>query len=140
MATVVNITYQLKRGNSSRWLEVNPVLKQGEPGFEVDTGRLKIGNGIDTWVDLDYIGDTNDCGIISVETKDMFPDIGDVNFIYRVIDEKNMYQWNSDLGIYELMNSVANIEVNVNDLINRALSEALNVLNQTAYLDAGTIV
>ena len=29
----------------ARWLEVNPVLKQGEPGFEYDEKRLKIGDG-----------------------------------------------------------------------------------------------
>ena len=67
MAQIVNITYQLKRGYADRWIEVNPVLRQGEPGFEIDTGKLKIGNGIDTWVNLSYIGENNDGGIVNVE-------------------------------------------------------------------------
>jgi hypothetical protein len=56
----------LKRGTSARWAEVNPILKQGEPGFEIDTGNLKIGNGVDAWDNLSYIGDFNEGGIISV--------------------------------------------------------------------------
>lgn len=55
MAQVVNITYQLKRGSAARWSELNPILKQGEPGFAYDTNALKIGNGIDSWNDLPVI-------------------------------------------------------------------------------------
>ena len=56
MAHVVNHTYRLKRGTAQRWLELNPVLEQGEPGFEYDTNKLKIGDGIRRWTDLPYIG------------------------------------------------------------------------------------
>ena len=31
------------------------LLGPGEPGFEIDTGKLKVGNGIDKWNDLPYI-------------------------------------------------------------------------------------
>jgi hypothetical protein len=117
MAQIINITYQLKRGYADRWVEVNPILKQGEPGFEIDTGKLKIGNGIDNWINLPYIGDSNDGGVLSVETKDMLPEVGDVNLIYRVINEKTLYQWNNDMGVYEPLSSVGDIEVNVNNLI-----------------------
>jgi hypothetical protein len=36
------------------WTARNPVLAPGEPGFEINTGRLKIGDGFTNWVDLDY--------------------------------------------------------------------------------------
>lgn len=35
---------------------MNPVLFNGEPGYESDTDQLKIGNGVDDWVSLAYIG------------------------------------------------------------------------------------
>lgn len=42
----------------SRWIDVDspngPVLLEGEIGFEIDTGRFKIGNGISTWSSLNY--------------------------------------------------------------------------------------
>lgn len=56
MATEILTTFQLKRGTAARWLEVNPILSQGEPGYEYDTHLLKIGDGIKTWIDLPYIG------------------------------------------------------------------------------------
>jgi hypothetical protein len=47
---------QIRRGSSTEWMSSNPILAVGENGFEIDTGRLKIGNGLLAWADLDYIG------------------------------------------------------------------------------------
>ena len=41
MAEIVQHTYQFKRGTAQRWIDVNPILLQGEPGYETDTGKLK---------------------------------------------------------------------------------------------------
>ena len=38
-------TIQLKRGKSTSWTSLDLILKPGEPGFEIDTGKLKIGDG-----------------------------------------------------------------------------------------------
>lgn len=57
MATIINTTFRLKRGTEERWKELNPILDAGEPGFEIDTGKLKIGNGNEQWTDLRYIGE-----------------------------------------------------------------------------------
>lgn len=74
MAQVVNITYQLKRGTAIRWSELNPILKQGEPGFEYDTNKLKIGDGFTPWVALPYvnsdIGVTGQEEMVTVSTYD----------------------------------------------------------------------
>ena len=47
---------QFRRGLSTSWIASNPVLEQGEPGFEVDTGKFKIGDGTSSWVQLAYAG------------------------------------------------------------------------------------
>jgi hypothetical protein len=52
------VTFLLRDGYSTGatgWTAVNPVLAQGEPGFEVDTTTLKIGNGSTGWNDLDML-------------------------------------------------------------------------------------
>ncbi len=49
-----NIRFQ--RATAAVWEEDDPILQDGEPGFESDTGKLKIGNGEDHWTELDYIG------------------------------------------------------------------------------------
>lgn len=43
-----------RRGTASQWTTMNPVLSSGEAGFETDTGKFKIGNGIADWVSLPY--------------------------------------------------------------------------------------
>ena len=52
-ATIYN-TVQLRRGAAASWTASNPVLAQGEPGYETDTGKLKIGDGLTHWVSLAY--------------------------------------------------------------------------------------
>lgn len=46
--------FKLRRGLASAWTLKNPVLLAGEPGFELDTHRYKIGNGVDVWTNLPY--------------------------------------------------------------------------------------
>jgi hypothetical protein len=50
---------QLRRDTEEAWIEANPVLSQGEPGVEINTGKLKIGNGIALWNDLPYVNSTD---------------------------------------------------------------------------------
>lgn len=47
---------QLRRGTAAEWTNYspNPVLSIAEAGFESDTGKFKIGNGVATWNELDY--------------------------------------------------------------------------------------
>lgn len=47
-------TIQLRRGNAATWTANNPILAQGEAGLEMDTGKLKFGDGTSEWVDLPY--------------------------------------------------------------------------------------
>lgn len=50
------VKFQLRRDNTCDWIAVNPVLQLGEPGFESDTYKLKIGDGVTPWNCLPYIG------------------------------------------------------------------------------------
>ncbi len=50
------IQIQFRRGTSTEWASVNPILALAEMGIETDTNLFKIGNGVDRWNDLDYGG------------------------------------------------------------------------------------
>jgi hypothetical protein len=54
----------LRRDTSTNWSENNPVLASGEPGYETDTGKLKIGDGSTTWNDLSEVGITGATGSV----------------------------------------------------------------------------
>lgn len=51
---------RLRKGEAGTWAARNPVLALGEPGYETDTGKLKIGNGVTRWLDLDYYIDKSE--------------------------------------------------------------------------------
>ena len=51
-----NARFELRRNSSVNWTSVNPLLLAGEPGVELDTGQMKIGDGIRSWNDLPYVG------------------------------------------------------------------------------------
>lgn len=47
-------TIKMRRASGYRWANINPVLSEGEPGFESNTGQMKIGDGETAWNDLPY--------------------------------------------------------------------------------------
>jgi hypothetical protein len=54
---------QQRRGTAAQWISTNsgngPVLNPGEIGFESDTNKFKIGDGVNHWLNLDYFADIN---------------------------------------------------------------------------------
>jgi hypothetical protein len=46
------LTIQWRRDTTARWEEINPVLRMGEPGLDVDTGYFALGDGRTRWKDL----------------------------------------------------------------------------------------
>lgn len=45
---------EIRSGTAANWTSENPVLAAGEPGFETDTGLMKVGDGVTNWNDLTY--------------------------------------------------------------------------------------
>lgn len=45
---------QLKKDTSEAWRINNPVLLDGEAGYESDTNLMKVGDGIHRWLELNY--------------------------------------------------------------------------------------
>lgn len=45
---------QIRRSTAAQWISANPILAQGEPGLETDTGKGKYGDGTTHWNTLGY--------------------------------------------------------------------------------------
>lgn len=45
---------QFRRGTFADWSSVDPILAEGEAALELDTMRLKFGDGVHHWSDLSY--------------------------------------------------------------------------------------
>lgn len=119
MATqIINTIFQLKRGTAARWAEVNPVLMQAEPGFEIDTGKLKIGNGTDKYLDLPYVG----AGDISVSVDGLsliVNNIGEIALAGFEEAKAGQILRKTELGTLEWFTPVTNI----NDLAQTEIIE-----------------
>lgn len=106
MATVHNTTFRLRRGLSEIWARNNPILDSGEPGFELDTNKLKIGNGSDAWNDLPYLVDLSNISldgyltiIEAAETYISKKDLGEAP-VYALNEEGEKVLQKEGTGIY----------------------------------------
>lgn len=61
-----------RRGTAAQWEAKNPILGPGEIGIALDVGIIKIGNGVESWVELDIVYEATPA-VLSV-----FGRIGDV--------------------------------------------------------------
>jgi hypothetical protein len=65
----VQTVIKWRRGTLAEWELADPVLAAGEPGYEIDTNKFKIGDGLTQWTYLDYqnvigpIGPTGPTGL-----------------------------------------------------------------------------
>jgi len=51
---VATTRMQQRRGTAEQWTIIDPVLAEGELGFESDTSQFKIGDGVNNWSNLTY--------------------------------------------------------------------------------------
>ena len=49
---------RFRRDTASNFTSNNPTLAAGEPGFETDTGKVKVGDGSTAWTSLGYLTGT----------------------------------------------------------------------------------
>jgi hypothetical protein len=55
----VSTQIQIRRDTTANWEGVNPVLADGEIGFDTVANRFKVGNGVDEWATIEYSGGAN---------------------------------------------------------------------------------
>ena len=93
----MSATIKLRRGTSLEWTNSNPnvVLSLGEPGFETDTHKLKIGDGTTAWHSLDYVsGGFSGAG-------------GPLDYTYAV-----SYSANTFIANYDANDVINNLQIN----------------------------
>lgn len=104
------VIIQIRRGTAAQWTTANPILADGEMGYEKDTAKFKFGDGITAWNLLDYIetggGDSHFLGkyisLAALETAHATASDGD----YAIVDagpgtDAKIYIWDADEGWVE---------------------------------------
>lgn len=59
MTTTVTAHITPRKGTAAQWTSANPILWSGEEGYETDTGKQKVGDGVTAWTSLAYYYDPN---------------------------------------------------------------------------------
>ena len=62
------IQIQYRRGTANEWTAANPTLAPGEPGYETDTGKFKVGYNATAWATLPYSSGFGYDGVTSTST------------------------------------------------------------------------
>ena len=98
---------ELRRGNAIDWFNANPLLAEGEICVELDTGKFKIGDGVNYWNDLLYasgpagatgtVGPKGDTGTQINKLIDI-PDINSTGLATgsMLVYDGTRLQWNTD--------------------------------------------
>jgi hypothetical protein len=79
---------QIKKGLAAALSATNPIVASGEPVFETDTLKLKIGDGVTAYNSLGLVSP-----IRSYTTTSTFPASGIANTYYIASDSSKIYQW-----------------------------------------------
>ena len=74
---VLESKIQLRNDTAANWKAANPVLLKGEIGIEIDTRKLKIGDGISAWTGLKYVSDDLIVANTNPTTADTDHDVGE---------------------------------------------------------------
>ena len=60
--------YQIRSDTAANWTATNPVLAEGEPARETDTGKWKVGDGVTAWNALPYFPSADQGDVTISET------------------------------------------------------------------------
>ena len=89
MLKTIKVQIILKEDSYTEWEKSNPVLEKAELGYESDTGRLKIGDGVTAWNSLSYlIGERVPEGAIFTDTVVNLSNYYTKSEVEALIDEK----------------------------------------------------
>lgn len=112
---------------ASVWADKNPLLQRGEIGYEVDTHKVKVGDGVTYWNDLPYSG-------ASVSWGNITGDIDDQTDLKNALDAKAN---TADLGSAAYTDSTDYATAAQGALADSALQPGDNVselVNDAGYL------
>ena len=127
----MNKTIKFKRGTAQEWLgsavPSGIILSLGEPGFEKDTGKLKIGDGFTPWAQLPYVNPSEDESLFENLKDVLLPGSG----IFLNKNQNDNTITIHSTGLAQIFASGTGISVHKNTIISNATS-----LNATGTLVA----
>lgn len=89
---------------AAKWTAANPLLQRGELGVETDTRKIKVGDGITYWNDLEYAKASGDWGDI---TGDITEQTDLVEFVNNAVAAEASIRAQADQQLQSNIDNVA---------------------------------
>ena len=89
---------------AAKWTTANPLLQRGELGVETDTRKIKVGDGITYWNDLEYAKASGDWGDI---TGDITEQTDLVEFVNNAVAAEASIRAQADQQLQSNIDNVA---------------------------------
>jgi hypothetical protein len=124
----MSVQIQIRRGNAIDWTNANPILAQGEIGFELDTNKIKIGNGSTAWNSLNY------SGLVPADLNNYV----EINKVFGTVDEIIVSASSGSITL-SLSEKIATTEF-VNEKFNNVNIETKTESYTLAVIDAGKVI
>jgi len=86
----VRATLIIRNDSAATWATKNPKLARGEVGIEIDTGLVKVGDGVTNFNELDYINAHSDVDGVLTTLVDNKITVADYGKSYWYYDENNL--------------------------------------------------
>ncbi len=83
------VRIQMRRGTSSEWNSADPILNEGEIGYNTTLGQLKVGDGSTIWSELTYLATESELNT-SLEGYVEITEKGAVNGVAELDANKNV--------------------------------------------------
>ena len=131
---------KFRRDTAANWTAEDPVLALGEPGFEQDTNKLKIGDGETAWSGLDYASGGSDS---LTSDHNIAITVGNTDY-WAIVHRTNTDNGDGDGGVeasgvaYDSDNNM--IVLHVNSLYNTVTDTFSNQLIISKYSNTGTVL
>lgn len=120
-----------KKDMAKNWETFNPILLEGEFGYDTDNKKYKMGDGVTPWLDLEfgYVGQflienenilktkkiateeyvKEQSSVFIAQNKSFFPSVGKEKIIYIDLEKNIAYIWKETSLQYETVSAEATI-------------------------------
>jgi len=122
---------QIRRDTSTNWINANPILADGEFGYEIDTKKYKLGDGTTAWIDLPY-GFT-DAQSVGGYTANKLAKINNDKTIYFTLQE---YTGNGSININWTQGNYAKLTLTANTTLSFTNPTGACTLNLHIFQDS----
>ena len=136
MSDYSNTRIQVRRGTAAEWATLNPVLGEGEPGYDLTNKIFKIGDGINVWGSLSGITGGGGGGGGGAELNDLTSIVTWANVPDANITESSVVQHSGALRLTESqITDLQSYLTSVSDDTAPSLGGELNLNNNDIVFD-----